>query len=426
MPDLLPVVPTAQTADLPSGLADGLGMFTQWADRMVAIGEFNGSTVETYSSIWNAWLGWLAARGLSWVDVNASVIQAYLEGPSPGLAHHRPALRADRMANYTRQRYWRVLRAVYTEAVRLGVLVSCPVLDVPEGDRPVIELPSRQSQVLPPGLLKLLRDPGVIEGCIPFLREAEWWAVRDRAAMLVLSHLGITTRELMALQGGDVVFQLVRVPEAVGQSEGGAAPLSPARLVGATSDSWLPVSLAVDRDEEVIPRTLELNDAVRQVLQPWLVLRREVLSARLQRRLFGVPVSETQLDAVCRAAPLFMSRQRSAAQIAADRVVGSLASVDEVGLLPPMEASNVYSMVKRALDAVYRLPELAGQHPKLRGLNQASGAAIIRNTVLLDWVQTFGEETAALLGGLRSVKSVRVASEGTCPPLPSNRSTADC
>ena len=103
-----------------------------------------------------------------------------------------------------------------------------------------------------------------------------------------------------------------------------------------------------------------------------------------------------------------MSRQRSAAQIAADRVVGSLASVDEVGLLPPMEASNVYSMVKRALDSVYRLPELAGQHPKLRGLNQASGAAIIRNTVLLDWVNTVGEETAALRGGLRSVASLRV------------------
>ena len=248
----------------------------------------------------------------------------------------------------------------------------------------------------------------MIEGCIPFLREAEWWAVRDRAAMLVLSHLGITTRELMALQGGDVVLQLVQVAEANGQSAGSDAPPSPARLVGATSDSWVPISLAVDRDEEVIPRTLELNDAVRQVLLPWLVLRREVLSARLQRRLIGVPVSETQLDAVCRAAPLFMSRQRSAAQIAADRVVGSLSSVDEIGLLPPMEASNVYSMVKRALDAVYRLPELAGQHPKLRGLNQASGAAIIRNTVLLDWVNTVGEETAALRGGLRSVASLRV------------------
>jgi len=393
---------------LPVGFTEGQRLFAGWAARMAAGGEFSASTVETYSAIWHAWLGWLAARGLGWADANASTIQAYLEGPSPGLGHHRPALRADRMANFTQQRYWRVLRAVYADAVRSGLLVSSPVLDVPEGDRPVIALSSRQSQVLPPGVLPLLRDPGVIEICIPFLREAEWWAVRDRAAVLALSHLGITTRELMALRGSDVVYQPLQSGELVADgcvAVRGGLP-SPAPLVAQLA----PVSLAVARDDEVIPRVLELNDAVRRVLLPWLVLRRVVLSARLKRRLVGVPVSDEQLDAVCQSEPLFMSRQRSAEQIDADRSGGSFLSVDKVGLLPPMEASNVYLMVKRALDALYGLPELAGQHPKLRGLNQASGAAIIRNSVLLDWVQTLGEETAALLGGLRSVSSLRVAS----------------
>lgn len=392
---------------LPVGFTDGQRLFAEWATRMAAGGEFSASTVETYSAIWNAWLGWLAARDLGWLDVDAMTIQAYLEGPSPGLAHHRPALRADRMANYTQQRYWRVLRAVYAEAVRSGWLVSSPVLDVPEGDRPVIALSSRQSQVLPPGVLSLLRDPGVIEGCIPFVREAEWWAVRDRAAVLVLSHLGITTRELMALRGGDVVFQPMQSGDQVADgcvTVRGDLP-SPAPLVAQLE----PVSLAVARDDEVIPRVLELNDAVRRVLQPWLALRRVVLSARLKRRLVGVAVSDEQLDAVCWSEPLFMSRQRSAEQIDADRSGGSVLSVDKVGLLPPMEASNVYQVVKRALNELYGLPVLAGQHPKLRGLNQASGAAIIRNSVLLDWVQTLGEETAALLGGLRSVGSLRVA-----------------
>lgn len=408
MLDLSPEVPSSESADLPAGHADGLSMFIQWADRMVIMGEFSGSTVETYSTIWNAWLGWLAARELGWLDVDASVIQAYLDGPSPSLVHHRPALRADRMANYTRQRYWRVLRAVYAEAVRLGVLVSSPVLEVPEGDRPVIELPSRQSQVLPPGLLAVLRDPTVIEGCIPFARDTQWWTVRDRAAMLVLSHLGITTRELMALVGGDVVYACVQASNADDLSDQCDVPPSPAGLADATGVSSMPVSLAVARDDEVIPRNLELNDAVRQVLLPWLVLRRQVLAARLRYRLAGTAVSEQMVDAVCTSAPLFMSRQRSADQMEADRVGGSLPSVDTVGLLPPMEASNVYSMVKRCLDAVYRLPGWADEHPKLRGLNQASGAAIIRNTVLFDWVQTLGEETAALLGGLRSVGSLRV------------------
>ena len=391
---------------LPVGFVEGQQLFGRWAARMAASGEFSASTVETYSAIWNAWLNWLAARGLGWLDVDALTIQAYLEGPSPGLAHHRPALRADRMANYTQQRYWRVLRAVYAEAVRSGLLVSSPVLDVPESDRPVIALSSRQSQVLPPGVLPLLRDPGVIEGCISFVREAEWWVVRDRAAVLVLSHLGITTRELMALRGGDVVYQLVQSADLVTDarlSGSGALP-SPAPLIA----QLMPFSMSVARDDEVIPRELELNDAVRRVLQPWLALRRVVIFARLKRRLMGVAVSDEQLDAVCLSEPLFMSRQRSAEQIDADRAGGTVLSVDKVGLLPPMEASNVYLMVKRALDAVYGLPVLAGQHPKLRGLNQASGAAIIRNTVLLDWVQTLGEEAAALLAGLRSVDSLRV------------------
>lgn len=399
-------IPPSQTAVLPVGVADGERLFSEWAARMAGGGEFNASTVETYSTIWHAWLGWLAARGLVWADVNAATIQAYLEGPSPGLAHHRPALRADRMANYTQQRYWRVLRAVYAEAVRTGLLVSSPVLDVPEGDRPVIERSSRQSQVLPPGVLALLRDPVVIAACIPFVREAEWWAVRDRAAVLVLSHLGITTRELMALRGCDVVCQVASLAD---ERLAGSDPLpSPAPLVVPLVTQLVPVSLAVARDDELIPRVLDLNDAVRQVLLPWLALRRVVLSARLSRRLVGVTVSDEQLDAVCRSEPLFMSRQRSAEQIDADRSGGSFLLVNKVGLLPPMEASNVYQMVKRALDALYGLPVLAGQHPKLRGLNQASGAAIIRNSVLLDWVQTLGEEAAALLGGLRSVGSLRV------------------
>ena len=413
-------VPQSHPAESGDGsvdnVAEGQHVFAVWARRMAAGGEFRASTVQTYGAIWNAWLAWLTARGLIWSAVDAVTIQVYLDGPSPGLAHHRPALRVDRMANYTRQRYWRVLRAVYAEGVRSGMLVSNPVLDVPQEERPVIDLSSRQSQVLPPGLLALLRDPAVIETCIPVIREAEWWSVRDRAAMLVLAHLGVTTRELMALRGSDALpYSVVpstlssSVPSSVSTSlsdaSSGVPGLPTSGAVGA------PVALTVPKDGEMLSRTLDVNDAVACALQAWLLVRREVLGLRLARRVGAKAASVDLLDAVCRSAPLFMSRQRSAAQIAADRAGGSLSSVEEVGLLPQMEASNVYSMVKRCLDAVYRLPALAGQHPKLRGLNQASGAAIIRNTVLLDWVQTVGEETAALWAGLRSVDSLRVSAQ---------------
>lgn len=380
------------------GTTQGQELFSVWAARMAAVGEFRSSTVQTYSAIWNAWLSWLAARGLSWSEVDAVTIQLYLDGPSPGLAHHRPALRADRMANYTRQRYWRVLRAVYAEAVRLGMLVSSPVLDVPQVARPVIHWDSRQSQVLPPGLLDQLRDPAVIEECIPRGRQAEWWAVRDRAALLVLAHLGLTTRELMALRGRDA---LPSSPPPV------SSPFCPP--CPTSSDlGVVPVSLSVPKDGELLSRTLNLNDAVISALQAWLPVRREVLGLRLTRRVGSNVISNDLLDVVCRSEPLFMSRQRSKEQIAADSSDGSVSSVESLGLLPAMDASNVYLMVKRCLDALYRLPALAGQHPKLLGLNQATGAAIIRNTVLVDWVQNLGEEAAVLLGGLRSVSSLRV------------------
>ena len=376
---------------------DGRQIFELWSEQMLLSREFDAETVRTYASIWNAWLSWLAQRSMNWMEVGAPAIQGFLDGPSPGLKHHRPALSVDRMANYTRQRYWRVMRAVYAEAVRSGLLETNPVLGVPEAARPVIHWDSRQSQVLPPGLLDLLRDPVVIEGCIPKEREAQWWVVRDRAAMLVLARLGLATRELIALRGRDALPS----SQSSKSSVGSPCPASSDLDLG-------PVALAVPKDGELLSRTLDLNDAVACALQSWLVVRREVLGFRLSRRVGANAMSNDLLDEVCRSEPLFLSRQRSSAQIAADSSDGTLASVEELGLLPAMEASNVYSMVKRCLDAVYRMPALAGQHPKLRGLNQATGAAIIRNTVLVDWVQNLGEDAAALLGGLRSVSSLRV------------------
>lgn len=381
------------------GAPQGQEVFSGWASRMASVGEFRSSTVQTYAAIWNAWLSWLAARDLNWSDVDAGTIRLYLNGPSPGLAHHRPALHADRMANFTQQRYWRVLRAVYAEAVRTGVLKSNPVLEVPEAARPAIHWDSRWYQVLPPGLLAQLRDPAVIEECIPYERKTQWWAVRDRALMLVLAHLGLTTRELMGLRGCDALPSSCSSASPVGLPCPGSSDLG----VG-------PVALAVPKDGDLLSRTLELNAPVICALQSWLVVRREVLGFRLSRRVGANAVSDGLLDQVCRSEPLFMSRQRSSAQITADRSDGSVESVEALGLLPAMEASNVYSLVKRCLDALYCQPGMAGQHPKLRGLNQATGAAIIRNTVLVEWVQNLGEEAAVLLGGLQSVSSLRVAS----------------
>lgn len=361
---------------------------------------FRPETVKAYGVIWVAWLNWLNMRSLRWDEVNADTILLYLNGPSPGIGHHpRPPLRPDRMAGFTRQRYWRVLRAVYTEAVQQGLLTSNPALDVPEYERPVLDKESRISGVLPTKVLALLRNADVITACLVCRRDSEWWVLRDRAAMLFLSHLGITTRELMGLRGRDLIFSSSL--SARGGDVCGAVP-SPAL----DSDRGCPKSLSVSRDSDVLPRTLDLNADSLAVLTPWLLERRHVLSERLMQRI-GKDAAPCELEAACLSEPLFMSRQRSSEQIEADRVALGVTSLKTLGLLPSMEASNVYSLVKRAFDALYTRPELADSHPEKWGVRQASGPAIIRNSVILDWLNTLGIEATMLRSGLSTWDPVR-------------------
>jgi hypothetical protein len=259
--------------------------------------------------------------------------------------------------------------------------------------------------------LALLRDPLVVESCIPQKRETDWWSLRDRAAMLILSHLGITTGELIALRGQDLVFDKgdlwtwLNPGLAVdGRMDNDGLPPSPALL---SSDGG-PVALSISKDLEVLPRTLDLNEMVMVLLKPWMAERQRVLSQRLIQRFGAGPVSAAKLREFCLSEPIFMSRQRTKEQIAADRPGEAAMDFDGLGLLPPMDASNVYSFVKRILDAVYKRPEFMGTDPKAHGINLASGAAIIRNTVLRDWVKSIGEESATLWAGLRSKDSLRV------------------
>ena len=118
-------------------------VFDAWAHRMRASGELGTVTVATYRTIWGVWLDWLGTRQRDWLSADADLVLVFLNGPSPSLHHHRAAIRTDRLANFTQQRYWRVRRAVYAQAVESGWLAATPVLttsvfgseDSPEGFR---------------------------------------------------------------------------------------------------------------------------------------------------------------------------------------------------------------------------------------------------------------------------------------------------
>ena len=124
-------------------------VFDAWAHRMRASGELGTVTVATYRTIWGVWLDWLGTRQRDWLSADADLVLVFLNGPSPSLHHHRAAIRSDRLANFTQQRYWRVLRAVYAQAVESGWLAANPVLDVEEAKRPVVLQRSRLPQLLP-------------------------------------------------------------------------------------------------------------------------------------------------------------------------------------------------------------------------------------------------------------------------------------
>lgn len=396
-----------------------LRVFDLWAHRMRASGELGTVTVATYRTIWGVWLDWLGTRQRDWLNADADLVLAFLNGPSPSLHHHRAAIRTDRLANFTQQRYWRVLRAVYAQAVESGWLAANPVLDVEESRRPVVLQRSRLPQLLPPAVLAGLQDPQVVTACYPPKRGNAWCALRDRAAMLVLAHCGITTRELMGLRGDDVrmaagqLWPLVEAQVQASDANGAAAQEPPAGEV------WLEVT----RDLETVGRRLVLNEAVLACLWPWLLERQRVLAQRLAHRLGAGVATPAQWRRTCLEEPLFMSRQRSDAQIAADRglapardaadtaagtaTADSTAEATCVSLLPPMEASNVYCLVKKGLEGLLGRTDLPVQDPRKLGISMATGAAIIRNTVLKHWLDTLGLSATLELGGLRSPEYLR-------------------
>lgn len=392
-------------------------VFDAWAHRMRASGELGTVTVATYRTIWGVWLDWLGTRQRDWLSADADLVLVFLNGPSPSLHHHRAAIRSDRLANFTQQRYWRVLRAVYAQAVESGWLVANPVLDVEEAKRPVVLQRSRLPQLLPPAVLALLQDPQVVTACYPPKRGNAWCALRDRAALLVLAHCGITTRELMGLRGDDVrmsggglwplVEAQVQLPAPTQTQPAGESTAQPTPPTG---EVWLEVT----RDLETVGRRLVLNEAVLACLWPWLLERQRVLAQRLVHRL-GAGVSSPELwQRVYLEEPLFMSRQRSDAQIAADHglapardAADSTGEAPRVSLLPPMEASNVYCLVKKGLEGLLGRTDLPVQDPRKLGINMATGAAIIRNTVLKHWLDTLGLSATLELGGLRSTEYLR-------------------
>jgi hypothetical protein len=240
----------------------------------------------------------------------------------------------------------------------MGFLEKNPLLDLEDKKRPVVPISTRIPQVLPPGVLARLRQPDVLKQLFFSKKaansEGSGWSWRDRAAMSVLAHTGITTHELIRLCGIHVEIE----PDGIAY-------------------------LKVPHDDDLFGRRLLLPDQVMEVLQPWLTVRQRLLRHRLAPKKRGPKADPQELAAACKDAPLFMSRQPRA----------------EDRWFPPLEPSSVYIFVRRGLRQLY-----ANAHdiPDTASLKIAKGGAIIRNSVIQEWILADGFEEAAFKAGFSS------------------------
>ena len=359
-------------------------IFERWADSEVARwlesrgrSGFSPETVPVYRSIWKLWLEWLAGRPAAdfrkapwrWMRARQAHIQAFIDGPAPAATRRQPKDQT-KLASFTRQRYWAVLRDVYAYAVSEKVLQVNPALELEA--TPTVTRRSRVPQVLPAGVLALLRDPDRLKHLLP---EAKgWWAHRDRAAVALLAHTGMTSGELIAMRGRDLRW-------------GGRylQPPAQAALEGIQETG----TLQVDVGERSVPVSQELLP----LLETWLDIRHELL---LQQRLrtqalareLGTDPDERALRREADQ-PLLLSREAAA------------------GVHTALDSSSLFVMVRRCLRAAYSAPEV--QRLLDPGQYVATGPAIIRNSVIRAWAEdaTIGAGQAAEWAGLKTLERLR-------------------
>lgn len=347
-------------------------IFRLWSEQQLQLavetGGKKGCSAKSAANcmcIWESWVQWLDGQedpvlttaAQRWAVARQAHVQAFLDGPAPKQST-RKAKKSSELANFSQQRYWRVLRDVYAHANSLFVRPDNPALDLPS--TPSIERGSRKPQVMPPFVLQLLRDADQLRELVPQGRVA-WLTARDRAAIALLAACGITASELGGLKGANLW--------GLSDSERRQAPLP--------GQPRPPVKLDVGR-------TLDVPSSAVPLLQDWLDFRQHVLeqqrqeAVRLARRSRAEPTQAALIREEQQ--PLFLSRETSA------------------GAHTSLDPASLYKIVKRCLRRAYERPHIAGTLEP--NAYTAAGPAIIRNTVIKNWILTLGGGTAAAMAGL--------------------------
>lgn len=340
-------------------------------------------SIHMYKAMWTAFCGWLDRNSQHWSSLTANDISLFLKGPAPSNANRRRATNPSRMSDYTRQRYWRLLSGILSEAVRQNWLTSNPASDLQPWERPSVVKRARQSQILPPGILQMLQNPDTLRRILPKDDENNQWTyLRDRAILATIAHTGVTTSELISLCGSNL-----RKGSASLLSLKNASQITFIPPPAQNQQCWLDIC---DKDGS-IQRSLPLPEDALQSILPWLSKRQQLLHEHAARTT-TLANRATLLNEFSLEGPLFPSRQTKSGPNA----------------WHPIKPVSVYWAIDHAFEALYNLPGMQSQNPQNNGLKVARGGAIIRNSLIRHWLDTQDIETTLLLAGLKNASSLRL------------------
>jgi site-specific recombinase XerD len=352
--------------------------FDAWAQGEIARENLNAKSVQKYRPLWSTWAQWCAQRGTSWDDVQAADLQAFLEGPPQGRKTHRPALDARKMGAFSRMRYYQLFKGVYTLASKRQWTCSNLALDLPQASRPSLGARDSLSQVLEPAVFRELCRSANLERIFAPKTPADWWHARDRAIVATLAGAGLTVQELINLRGCDVL-------EAHGRK-----PLSPYQQLSLFESAQTDLLIDVMANVQGVQRTVPLDGNFAQLLRDWMTRRYRVLSERASAAARGRRRTQ-YLQQHSHLGPLFMARK----------------APQHKQPLGPMAPNSVYVVASHALQQLRQLHDLSTGE-----IVVAKGPAIIRNTVVQQWIATRGAQEAAAFAGLKDMYSLRLPVSG--------------
>ncbi|MGN8006205.1 tyrosine-type recombinase/integrase [Acidovorax sp. 22279] len=256
-------------------------IFEQWLERCSNNDQRAINDFVFYRYFWTSWTAYLETSGdrenpkkTYWTEVDGAFIKQFLDSGIEARG------KGGNVSMITKRRYWRLLERVYDYAVDLGLIPVNPATALVAKEKPPSEDPK--------GAILL---PVVWEQCFKILREGCEDSVglkpidlRNRALLLVLFELGLTSAEIRALTVESFV-------------DGGGGKGASIRITSGGVNQL---------------RTMVVSDEVRSAVKSWLQVKatagKHALSPALFSSQTGKPMTDENLLVLVRAHLLAASR----------------------------------------------------------------------------------------------------------------------